>query len=279
MDNTFPQPGGPQKISDGTFPDSSTVCNIEFFPITLSWPTYPLMVDGLISSARGAFSSLPLVHLMSWLDAALTASSRSPAPTEDLLMLPGSLLAFVGGGFAATMLPRWAEVCADASPKERSDCLEPELLLGLTEGDFLFLCSEEKRWKSCEMDGVLLEVAGDAGCGWKEVVDDELMVGVLPWSSLVLSTSCSVCNSFPPGRRQMSMWLFIASRETGLLQIGHDAVSLASDMTLSRYGVVSKCNKINVNDSIGNGRYFLATSASRCYAEKAVGRWKRAYMS
>ena len=34
--HTFPQPGGPQKMSDGTFPDSSMVRSMAFFPITLS---------------------------------------------------------------------------------------------------------------------------------------------------------------------------------------------------------------------------------------------------
>ena len=55
---TFPHPGGPQKIKEGTSPDSRMVRRIAFFPTTLSCPTYSSMDEGLMSSARGLLSSL-----------------------------------------------------------------------------------------------------------------------------------------------------------------------------------------------------------------------------
>jgi len=55
---TFPQPGGPQNISEGTCPDSRILRRMVFLPITPSCPTYSSMLDGLMTSARGALSSL-----------------------------------------------------------------------------------------------------------------------------------------------------------------------------------------------------------------------------
>ena len=58
---TFPQPGGPQKIIDGTSSACSRVLNKLFLPSTLDCPTYSSRVFGRIRSARGLKSSLVLL--------------------------------------------------------------------------------------------------------------------------------------------------------------------------------------------------------------------------
>ena len=50
---TFPQPGGPQKINDGTSPVWRMECRKDCCPVTLSCPTKPSISAGLTTSARG----------------------------------------------------------------------------------------------------------------------------------------------------------------------------------------------------------------------------------
>ncbi len=51
--STFPQPGGPHSISDGTSPDSRTVRRMELLPTAASCPIKSSTNLGLMSSARG----------------------------------------------------------------------------------------------------------------------------------------------------------------------------------------------------------------------------------
>ncbi len=53
QDPTFPQPGGPHSISDGTSPDSRTVRRMELLPTAASCPIKSSTDLGLMSSARG----------------------------------------------------------------------------------------------------------------------------------------------------------------------------------------------------------------------------------
>ena len=203
--HTFPQPGGPQKMRDGTLPDSSMVRRIAFFPITFSCPTKSAMEDGLITSARGALSSL--LTLCSVSRPATLSSQSSPL---DCLVTTGtgvhmSFRALAGGGFVVVVPVRWGSVW----PNERSDCLlEPG------EGELLFLSMD---WTGCGCEG------DDGFVTWVwEIwrVRDAVRV-----DSAFLGEGSSACNSLPPGRRQMSMWLLIASSGTSLLQTGQGAVA------------------------------------------------------
>ena len=87
---------------------------------------------------------------------------------------------------------------------------------------------------------------------WEGLVASELLIMAV----VSFPNCCSVCSSFPPGRRQMSRWLFIASRGTGLWQIGQAAVPLSA-MSWFSAGIgssgLAESSTISIH-TFGNGR-------------------------